>query len=80
MSGGGVVHNSPLYNVPPSRERKGPPSAIVVLCSLAVFTCGFWCTLADIRHVRIRTYLHCVSRLRDLQHAGADIQVYGGTE
>ncbi len=63
VAGGGVVHKTPLYNVPPSRESKGP-SAMVVLCRLAIFPCGFCCTC---RHTTCgdRTYLHCTTRLRD---------------
>ncbi len=49
-----------------NRESK-QPSVIVILGSLVVFTCGVWCSRADIRHVGLDTYLHCKSRLRDLQ-------------
>ncbi len=37
---GGVVHNSPLYNEPSSRECKGP-SAMVVPCRLTALSNGF---------------------------------------
>ncbi len=41
-----------------NRESK-QPSVIVILGSLVVFTCGFWCSRADIRHVGLDVYLHC---------------------
>ncbi len=37
------------------------------MVSPADFTCSFLCTRADIRQVGVHTYLHCMSRHRDLQ-------------
>ncbi len=53
-----VLCTTHLYTTVHRVESK-EPSAMVVLCRLAVFTRGFWCTRADI-HVRV--YLHCTSR------------------
>ncbi len=77
----GNVHISPLYTMAHSRDIKGL-SAMVIICSLAVFTCGFWCTRAHIRQVGV--YEHTCTVCPDIGTCSRCMQMskpmHGGTE